>query len=71
MDFEKPFKAHNLNRFTLEPAGSSTRVIWTMEGANVYPLKMMGVFVNIDRVMGKHFETGLDNLRTIAEGVNT
>jgi len=63
----KPFEAHNLNRFALEPAGTSTKVTWTMEGTNVYVTKVMSVFVNMDRVMGRHFEAGLDNLRTIAE----
>jgi hypothetical protein len=67
VDFVKPFKAHNLNRFTLEPAGSSTKVTWTMEGTNVFMAKVMSVFVNMDRMMGKHFETGLDNLRRVAE----
>ncbi len=67
VDFVKPFKAHNLNRFTLEPAGSSTKVTWTMEGTNVFITKVMSVFVKMDKLMGKHFETGLDNLRKIAE----
>jgi hypothetical protein len=38
-----------------------------MDGTNVYMAKVMSVFVNMDRVMGKHFETGLDNIRMIAE----
>jgi len=38
-----------------------------MEGTNVYMAKVMSAFVNMDRVMGKHFETGLDNIRAIAE----
>ena len=67
VDFAKPFKAHNVNQFTLEPAGSSTKVIWTMEGTNVYITKVMSVFVNMDRMMGKHFEAGLDNLKMTAE----
>ncbi len=67
VDFVKPFKAHNLNRFTLEPAGGSTKVTWTMEGTNVFLTKLMSVFVNMDHLMGKHFETGLDNLRRVAE----
>jgi uncharacterized protein YndB with AHSA1/START domain len=67
VDFERPFKAHNRNQFTLEPGGSSTNVTWSMEGTNVYMAKVMSVFVNMDRMMGKHFEAGLDNLRTLAE----
>jgi len=67
VDFVKPFKAHNVNQFTLEPVGSSTKVTWTMEGTNVYPAKVMSLFVDMDRMMGKHFEAGLDNLKVIAE----
>jgi len=46
VDFVKPFKAHNLNRFTLEPAGNSPKVTWAMEGTNVFTAKVMSVFVN-------------------------
>ncbi len=67
VDFVKPFEAHNVNEFTLESAGASTKVTWTMQGRNILIMKIMGVFVNMDRVMGKHFEAGLDNLKGIAE----
>ncbi len=66
-DFVKPFAAHNTNDFILEPAGNGTRVTWTMHGTNLYLMKVMGIFVNMDRVMGKHFEAGLRNLKTLAE----
>lgn len=66
-DFVKPFEAHNVNEFILEPAGAATRVTWTMQGSNLYLMKVMGVFVNMDRMMGKHFETGLCNLKAMAE----
>jgi hypothetical protein len=29
----------------------------------LYAVKLMGIFVNIDRTMGKHFEAGLQNLQ--------
>jgi hypothetical protein len=51
----------------LEPAGGSTRLTWVMDGTNVYMMKVMSVFVKIDRFMGKHFETGLNSIRAIAE----
>ena len=28
---------------------------------------MLGVFINMDKMMGKHREAGLDNLKLIAE----
>jgi hypothetical protein len=67
VDFVKPFQAHNINVFTLEPAGDSTNVTWNFEGTNVFVLKLMSVFVSMDRIMGDHFETGLENLKTAAE----
>jgi uncharacterized protein YndB with AHSA1/START domain len=67
VDFVKPFEAHNRNDFTLKPVNGSTEVTWTMEGSNVYMMKVMGVFVNMDRMMGKHFEDGLGNLKAVAE----
>ena len=67
VDFVKPFVAHNINVFTLEPTGDSTKVTWDFTGTNVYVLKVMTIFVSIDRIMGKHFETGLENLKTVAE----
>jgi uncharacterized protein YndB with AHSA1/START domain len=70
-DFTKPFVAHNLNEFVFEPAGSATKVTWTMQGTNLYLMKIMGTFVNMDRMMGKHFETGLNNLKTVAEAEQT
>ena len=67
VDFLKPFRAHNVNEFSLEAGGASTKVTWTMQGANLFFMKIMSIFVNMDRVMGRHFETGLDNLKAVAE----
>jgi uncharacterized protein YndB with AHSA1/START domain len=65
--FVKPFAAHNVNVFTLEPEGTATKVTWTMEGTNLYFMKLMSVFSSIDRMMGGHFESGLRNLKAAAE----
>ena len=67
LDFVKPFEAHNTTEFTLEPDGEGTRVIWAMQGENQYMGKLMSVFMNMDRMIGKDFETGLANLKTAAE----
>lgn len=67
VDFVKPFEAHNINEFTLEPAGTLTNVTWTMQGTNLYLMKVMSIFVNMDSLTGKHFETGLVSLKLVAE----
>jgi len=67
VDWARPFVATNINDFVLQPAGASTNLVWTMRGPNLYPMKIMSVFVNMDRSMGKHFEAGLANLKQTAE----
>jgi uncharacterized protein YndB with AHSA1/START domain len=67
VDFEKPFAAHNINEFLFLPEGGGTRVTWIMRGTNVYMAKIMSVFVNMDRMMGAHFEAGLRDLKAAAE----
>lgn len=53
--------------FTLEPQGDATRVTWTMDGPAPYPAKIMHLFFDMDRMVGKDFETGLRNLEAAAE----
>jgi uncharacterized protein YndB with AHSA1/START domain len=67
VDFVRPFTAHNTNVFRLEPAGSGTQVTWTWHGTNPYMGKVMSIFVSMDRMVGKHFEDGLANLKLAAE----
>jgi len=67
LDFVKPFQAHNLVEFTLEPKGDTTNVTWAMQGDTPYFAKIIHVFINMDKMVGKDFEAGLTNLKAIAE----
>jgi len=67
VDWEKPFVARNVNDFALERSGSSTKVTWMMHGPNLLVMRITSVFVNMDRMMGKHFDRGLANLKALAE----
>ena len=67
LDFVKPFEAHNIVEFTLEPTGDSTNVAWAMHGRTPYLGKIVHVFFNMDKMVGKDFETGLANLKAVAE----
>ena len=67
LDFIKPFEAHNIVDFTLEPKGDSVNVTWTMRGDTPYLAKIMHVFINMDRMVGNDFEAGLANLKAAAE----
>ena len=67
LDFLKPFEAHNTAEFTLEPAAGGTRVNWAMYGPSPFFSKVMQVFMNFDRMIGRDFEEGLANLKAAAE----
>ncbi len=67
LDFVKPFEAHNIVEFTLEPKGDSTNVTWAMQGPMLYISKLITVFVSMDSMVGKDFEAGLANLKTVTE----
>jgi uncharacterized protein YndB with AHSA1/START domain len=67
LDFLKPFEAHNYADYTLESKGDSTNVTWAMYGPAPYMAKIMHVFISMDSMVGKDFETGLANLKAAAE----
>ena len=67
LDFVKPFEGHNVVEFTLEPKGDATQVTWTMAGETPYFAKIIHVFIYMDSMVGKDFEAGLANLKSIAE----
>ena len=67
LDFVRPFEAHNIVEFTLKPNGHTTNVTWAMHGRSPYLAKLMGVFFSMDSMIGKDFEAGLSNLKTVAE----
>ena len=63
----KPFKCDNLVEFTLAPDSTGTTVTWAMSGTQPLMAKVMTLFVDCDKMVGKEFETGLANLRKKAE----
>lgn len=68
LDFVKPFEAHNLAEFTLQPMpDGATEVRWAMSGPANFMSKLMGVFIDMDKMVGRDFEDGLQNLRQLAE----
>ena len=67
LDFLKPFEAHNMAEFSLEPKGDSTSVTWAIYGPSPYMSKVIGTFMNIDDMIGRDFEKGLADLKAAAE----
>jgi hypothetical protein len=71
LDFFAPFEGHNTAEFTMLPQGDATNVTtnltWLMYGPTPFMGKIMHVFMNIDRMVGKDFEIGLANLKRLTE----
>jgi len=67
LDFSTPFEAHNIAEFTMLPQDDATRVTWRMHGPAPFMARIMHVFINIDKMVGKDFEAGLANLKRLAE----
>src|ERR1700712_3114290 len=67
LDFFKPFEGHNTAEFTMLPQGDATNLTWVMHGPARFMSKVMQVFMNLDNMIGRDFETGLANLKKLTE----
>jgi hypothetical protein len=72
VDFElrflKPFESTSPAYMATEAVSpTQTKVKWGMNGKMIYPLNIMGLFMNMDEMIGKDFETGLNNLKALME----
>jgi uncharacterized protein YndB with AHSA1/START domain len=67
LQFLAPWKAHNVSRFDLTPEGPGTEVTWSMTGSRPFMMKVMSVFMDMDSLIGKDFESGLAAMKTVAE----
>ncbi len=67
LDMEKPFKASNIIEYSMAPAGDGTQVTWAMRGQANYLSKVMCLFMDMDKMVGKDFEAGLAALKSVVE----
>jgi uncharacterized protein YndB with AHSA1/START domain len=67
LEFQKPFKATNATEFTFKPEGNQTVVTWSMAGHKNFIFKAVGLFMNMDKMLGAQFEQGLANMKAVVE----
>jgi len=67
LDFMRPFEAHNVAEFTLQPQGDATSVTWAMHGPVPLFGKVMHMVMDMDKMVGTDFAAGLARLKTAAE----
>ena len=67
LDMQEPMEGHSVVEFTIAPRGASTEVTWARHGPSPFISKLIGVFLNMDRMIGSQFEAGLASLKAKAE----
>ena len=67
LEFLKPFKSTNTAEFTFSAGKAGTRVTWGMFGKNNLASKVFSLFVNFETMVGRDFDKGLADLKSIAE----
>ena len=71
LEFLKPFQAANTAEFTFKPDGNRTSVTWSMSGTKNFMSKMFGLCMDMDKMVGGDFETGLAQMQAAVEKSTT
>jgi uncharacterized protein YndB with AHSA1/START domain len=66
LQFIKPFKSSSTTTFLLDERGEGTHVTWRMVGPKTFMTRVMGVFMSMDKMVGRDFERGLARLSDVA-----
>jgi uncharacterized protein YndB with AHSA1/START domain len=67
LDFQKPMQATNTAEFTFRPEAGQTIVTWSMAGKSCFMSKVLGLFMDFDKMCGCQFEKGLASLKSVTE----
>ena len=67
LEFIRPFAATNTAEFTFAPRGDRTVVTWSLAGRHTFMGKAVGLFMDLDRMVGADFEKGLAQMKQVAE----
>ena len=66
--FIKPFEANDYAFLTTSGINESqTKVVWGFKGKFKYPMNLMNLFLDMEGMLGKDLQYGLNNLKQILE----
>lgn len=63
--FIKPFDGEADANITLSDEASNTKVTWSLDGKDAYPMNVMILFM--DKMIGDQYDKGLNKLKTLCE----
>ena len=67
LDIDAPFEAHNEVNFSIDAETESSTVTWAMTGPQNFFMRAMSFVFNMDQMVGRDFESGLQNLKQLVE----
>ena len=67
LEFVRPFAGTNMAELTFKPMGAQTMVTWSFTGKNNFICRVVGVFMNMEKMVGGQFEQGLASLKALVE----
>lgn len=67
LKFITPFESEAKTAILLDETDGKTKVTWTMSGNNDFMSKAFSLFMNMEEMIGKDYEKGLNNLKPIVE----
>ncbi len=70
--FKRPFEGTDTAYFvTTDASATSTKVVWGFDGSMPYPMNLMCLFMDMDKMLGAELEKGLVDLKGILEKQET
>lgn len=66
MDFYKPFAGVGEGRMEFKSSGSGTQATWSMDTKANFVMKVMCLFMSMDKAIGGQFEQGLAKLDAVS-----
>ncbi len=67
LEYIKPMAGISTAEFMLEKHSRGTKVAWILYGKQTFIAKICTVFINMDQMVGREFEKGLAELKTLSE----
>lgn len=62
-----PFYAENIVTYRLVPEEAGTRFVWNMSGENNFIGKLIGVFIDCEKMLNETHSKGIENLKNLVE----
>lgn len=67
LEFIRPFASTSPTTFTFSPTAEGVSVTWKMDGTNDFMGKAFSLFMDMDAMLGKDFDSGLAAMGKVAE----